>query len=247
LWWVEIEGGRIGNRAPDGPRLFDIGGRPNGAAFDENGILWIADQGLNVIRRFEPVTGRASIVADSVDGLQLGKPNDLCFDASGRLIFTCSNNARAEPVGYICRMTPDGEVKKIADGLMFPNGLALCESDRLLVAETYRQCVVWASYGEAFGSFAATPGPVGPDGMAIATDGSVFVANFGQGSISRYGPNGGLIDTLEVPGSKPTNVALDPTGILGLVVTEVESGAIFSSETLALPSLQIKGAGACST
>ncbi len=244
LWWVEIEGGRIGCLAPEGPVFFEIGGRPNGAAFDRDGILWIADQGMNAIRRFDPAMGRASNFADRVDGGPLGKPNDLCFDRVGRLVFTCSNDARIEPIGYVCRMTADGHVEKIADGLMFPNGIAFSPDGALVIAETYRQRLISGAYDDDLGtwqSLASTPGPVGPDGMAFATDGSVFVANFGQGTVTRHSPDGALISTLALPGAKPTNVALDPSGAMGLVVTEVETGALYSIATSASPLLSTRG------
>lgn len=243
LWWVEIESGRIGCLAPEGPRFFDIGGRPNGAAFDGDGILWIADQGMGAIRRFDPATAHASSCVDSVNGGPLGKPNDLCFDLDGHLVFTCSNDARTEPVGYVCRMTLGGHVEKIADGLMFPNGIAFSPDGALVIAETYRQRLISRAYDD-FGTWlalASTPGPVGPDGIAFATDRSVFVANFGQGTVTRHSPDGALISTLALPGANPTNVALDPSGAMGLVVTEVDTGSLYSIATSARPLLSTRG------
>ncbi|WP_223478513.1 SMP-30/gluconolactonase/LRE family protein [Oricola indica] len=234
LWWVEVDGGRIGCLRPDGPKFFEIGGRPNGAAFDGCGVLWIADQGRNEVRRFDTASGVASTVAGDVDGAALGMPNDLCFDLAGNLVFTCSNNARTEPVGYVCRLTPNGDVAKISDGLMFPNGIAIAPDGALVIAETYRQRLLRVPYGKTVGkldTFAATGGPVGPDGIAFASDGSLFVANFGQGSVTHHADDGSLIATLQLPGAKPTNVALDPSGTLGLVVTEAETGALYSATT----------------
>ena len=40
----------------------------------------------------------------------LFKPNDLAFDAVGNLIFTCPDDSRTEPTGYVAILKPDGLV-----------------------------------------------------------------------------------------------------------------------------------------
>ncbi|MEM1363347.1 MAG: SMP-30/gluconolactonase/LRE family protein [Pseudomonadota bacterium] len=240
LWWVEIEGGRLGCLAGTEVRFIEIGGRPNGAVFDDTGILWIADQGLNAVRRFDPTTGAHRIVADAVDDAPLGKPNDLCFDALGRLVFTCSNDARTEPVGYVCRMGSDGSVARIAGGLLFPNGIGFAPDGAMVVAETYLRRLVKGT--SSLVAWAETSGWLGPDGFAFAEDGSVFVAIFGQGIVQRFAPGGAPMGEIALPGAKPTNVALDPSGRLGLVVTEVETGAVYAVETGARPFMYPGGA-----
>ncbi len=41
-------------------------------------------------------------------------------------------------LGYVCCLAPEGTARKIADGLYFPNGLALLGGgETLVVAETY--------------------------------------------------------------------------------------------------------------
>ncbi len=54
-----------------------------------------------------------------IDGRRLGKPNDLIFDGSGNLIFTCPNDGRHEPSGYVCCLTAEGALTTLAEGLYF--------------------------------------------------------------------------------------------------------------------------------
>lgn len=46
--------------------------------------------------------------------------------------------SQAGPVGFIALVRPDGSAERVADGLRFPNGMALADSGRtLLVAESW--------------------------------------------------------------------------------------------------------------
>lgn len=235
LWWVELASGHLGVWE-DGKRgRVEVGGRPNGIAIDNAGKIWFCDQGLNAVRQHDPETGKTKIIVDHINGEPLGKPNDLVFDSKGNLLFTCSNDARTEPVGYVCCLSPEGQLTIIADGLYFPNGLALTpDGTHLVVAETYRQRLLQAVWNKEvktlaqLDELAQTSGPVGPDGMAFDNEGNLWVAVFGQSQINRFDANGNLTGILPTPGVKPTNLAFDPSGQLGLILTEVESKTLLS-------------------
>ncbi|MCR9196612.1 MAG: SMP-30/gluconolactonase/LRE family protein [Hyphomonas sp.] len=234
IWWVEIEGGCLCHLANRKVVRHTIGGRPNGAAMALDGDIWIADQGLNAIRHFRVNDGSAKTILDRVDGQRLGMPNDLTFSPDGELLFTCSNDARTSPVGYVCALSLDsGKARIIADGLYFPNGIALSpDCRRLYVAETFRQRIMVAERTNDdwsdFVPFAMVGGPIGPDGLAVCDDGAIFVALYGQGCVMKLSAQGERLETIVVPDEKPTNLALDPTGTLGLVVTLAGTGTLLA-------------------
>lgn len=64
--------------------------------------------------------------------------------------------------------------------------------------------------------------------MALDQNGNIFTAVYGSGQIKIVAPNGELINAIDLPGMNPTNCAFDPTGKLGLVVTESEKGLLLS-------------------
>jgi len=169
-------------------------------------------------------------VCSSVDGEPLYKPNDLCFDHFGNLIFTCPGDSRTEPLGYVCCLPAGGRAYKIATGLYFPNGLSFA-GEMLYIAETYRQRLWRGRWdGETWsdaGTFAAG-GPVGPDGIAFHPSGELYVAVYGQQAVKVFDASGMVLRVLETPGRNPTNVAFDQSGELGLVVTEAEQGCLWS-------------------
>lgn len=234
IWWVEIDGGCLRHLVNGKVSRHSIGGRPNGAAIAPDGDIWIADQGLNAIRRFCIRDGSVKTILDRINGQRLGMPNDLAFSPDGELLFTCSNDARTSPVGYVCALSLDsGQVRIIADGLYFPNGIALSpDCRRLYIAETFRQRILVAERTDRnwsdFAPFATVGGPIGPDGLAVCADETFFVALYGQGCVMKLSTQGELLETIVVPDEKPTNLALDPTGTLGLVVTLAGNGTLIT-------------------
>lgn len=249
LWCTEGYGGSLVRWDPDvdGFDRIEIGGIPNAIAVDSADNLWICDFEYNAVRRYDPDTGTIDTVVDSVGGEPLDKPNDLAFDAEGNLVFTCSGDPEDNPnapTQYVCCYRRDGSVEKIAEGLVFPNGLTFVAPDELVVAETYEHRLLKGRWNPESGewtnvtSWVDVGGPVGPDGMAVNADGNVCVAVFGQGAIKTVDRSGEIADAYQLAGSNPTNVAFDPAGDLGGVVTEVERG-----EMVSIPEL---GRGAAS-
>ncbi|MCV2394358.1 SMP-30/gluconolactonase/LRE family protein [Actinotalea sp. M2MS4P-6] len=162
---VELAGGTV-SRVVDGERqvLAAPGGSPNGAAFDADGMLWVANNGGNwgpnastggvagpgglrpaAIQVVAP-DGTVRDVLTEIDGRPLDSPNDVALDPRGGLWFTDpvwatrdasgSAPASASPPGSVC--FTDGErSSRCHTGMVFPNGLALTPDwSELVVGET---------------------------------------------------------------------------------------------------------------
>jgi gluconolactonase len=153
----------------------------------------------------------------------------------GTLPFTCPNEARTEPVGYVCCLASSGAARIVADGLLFANGLALLDDGRLVVAETfgYRLWIgkwdpasLTVSNGRQWIDFG---GSAEPDGMALDRSGTLHVALFGAGLIGRIDRSGRMLQPIPVPGAWPTNCCFDPRDPLRLIVTEAQTGMILEA------------------
>src|SRR5581483_6154142 len=68
LWCAEIRGGNLVRYAPSGAQRFASGGRPNGLAFDADGVAWVCDPQFNAIRCFDPRSETWTIAVDAIDG-----------------------------------------------------------------------------------------------------------------------------------------------------------------------------------
>ncbi|MBD3267066.1 SMP-30/gluconolactonase/LRE family protein [bacterium] len=235
LWFVELKGGNLVRWSIDGLHRVPTQGAPNGLAFDRQGKAWFCDSEQNAIRLYDPVEDHFDTITDSLAGQPFAKPNDLSFDSLGNLVFTNPGESRTEPTGYVCCLGLDGSLKTIADQMFFPNGLAFADEGKtLIIAETYRHRL-WKGKWDAENAewidaqpWAEVGGPIGPDGMALGRDGLLYTAVFGTGQIRVVDRSGLVSHVHDVPGQRPTNVAFDPSGNLGLVATEAENGLLLS-------------------
>jgi gluconolactonase len=235
LWCTELLGRTLVRWSKEGLQRYSTGGYANSMAFDRRGRIWMCDSEQNLIRRFSPNDEKWETMASEVDGAALQSPNDLAFDAQGNLIFTCPNFANTEPTGYVCCLKPNGTVKKIIEGLYRPNGLDFVDHGKfLVVGDTYQKKLlkgVWDDQGCAWQDpqpWAQVGGEEGPDGMAPGADGLLYVAIYGDGVVRVVDKDGKITQEYRLPGQTPTNVAIDPTGKLGIVVTETEHGQLLS-------------------
>ncbi len=238
LWFVEIRGGNLSRW--DGKELcrFGVDGTPNSAMISKDGLIWFCDSRRGEIRVFDPKAKAFKTICNStIEDWHLLRPNDLIFDAAGNLLFSDHADGREDPLSVIC-VLPKGadRAKVISSGKYFTNGLALASDAKTLIfAETYHQ-QLWTGQwdpenlqllGERHFAKAGN-GPWGPDGIAFDNHESLFAAIFNEGQINVYAKNGELISTLPCPGTRPTSCAFDPSGKLGLVITEAERGEIIS-------------------
>ena len=242
LWFVEIKGGNLSRWDGKNLNRFDVDGIPNGAMTDKEGNIWFCDSGRGEIRTFNAKNQKLKTICNrTTDGNRLKRPNDLIFDTEGNLLFSDHADGREKPVSIIC-VLPRGknEAKIISKGKYFTNGLAFrTDGKTLIFSETYRQQLwigTWNSEKLEISNeqhfVKAGNGPWGPDGIAFDEKENLYVAIFNECIINIYNKNGELTGHLDCPGSRPTSCAFDPSGKLGLVVTEAEKGQIISYPVL---------------
>jgi gluconolactonase len=238
LYFVDWEASSIVKMTPDGvaSEYFNTQGIPAGLAFHPDGSLWVADEGDNIhgLLRIAP-NGESSIVVNFYQGKPLNGANDLVFDENEIVYFSDPWGSSAEnPIGAFYRFFPDGKFEQIDAGLAFPNGVALsADGQYAYLAETYRNRILrYQINGDGTTGprehFADTAPPSGPDGMAFAANGELYVAHYGGGRVDIFDETGRQVDEIRIPGANVTNVAFGGPENKTLVVTEVETGSLYT-------------------
>jgi sugar lactone lactonase YvrE len=132
--------------------------------------------------------------------------NDIVVDGRGNAYVNCINfdfpGGEFQP-GFVLLVTPDGQVVRVAEGLAFPNGMALTPDSRtLVVAESYAEQLTAydiADDGTLAGRrvWAPTPGDH-PDGICVDADGAVWYADVGNRHCVRVREGGDVLATVDL-------------------------------------------------
>ena len=210
---VEIAAGRI-TRCWNGRKetICDIGGGPNGAAIGPDGALYVCNNGgmdparmesasgpgaRGRIERVDLSTGRFERLYESCDSIALEGPNDLVFDAEGRLWFTdlgkTHSGIRTASGLFTC--LPDGSsITAIDRHALSYNGVGLSpDGTTVYVADTHQARLYrYARKVEAQRPtwVATAPRHVAFDSLAVTAAGNVCVGTLRKGGITTVTPEG---------------------------------------------------------
>ena len=153
--------------------------------------------------------GRLSLYAD-LSRIATGTIDDMIVDGLGRayvgdLGFDLPPPPDRGPVGRIILVMPDGETRVVADGLRFPNGIAVsADNSRLVVAEMDGECLAEYDIGADSGlNFRRRFGNMkAPDGICLDHEQAVWVASFDEDAFIRLNRDGRELQRIEVPGRR---------------------------------------------
>jgi len=195
---------------------------PEGVAVDANGLVYVADTGNN---RIVQVTASGGIT----DLAQSSKPTAVAVDAGGDIFV--SEAAR------VLKISPAGLVSVLADGLNAPQGLVLTAEGDLLIAETGANVIrrltaagalttiagTGAAWFSGDGGAASAAQLNSPCGLALASDGTVWIADQGNNRIRTLTPLATAADA-----TAPITVVSAATMLPG-PISPVEIVTIFGS------------------
>jgi sugar lactone lactonase YvrE len=131
--------------------------------------------------------------------------NDIVVDGRGSIFvnnlgFAFGTGAAFAP-GSVVVVTPDGKTRQVADGLAFPNGMAVTpDNTTLLVAESYGERLTAFDISADGGltnrrTWAETPGDH-PDGICLDADGAVWYGDVGSSRCVRVREGGEVLQTV---------------------------------------------------
>lgn len=246
--FTETLANRITRIAPDGSitTYLDNTNGSNGLGFGPHGELY-------TVQVLKPQVGiihppqKAKVLVEQYEGASFGRPNDLVVTRQGGVYFTDSGGAVKpdQPVPNkpaVYHISPQGQVKRIANDIERPNGIQLSPDEKVLyVANTLGDHVL-AYDVAADGSlgprrnFARLEGvrktdtgvTSGADGLAVDSQGRVYVAS--TAGIQVFSSQGAPLGVIPLP-KAPQNLAFAGPDKKTLYV--VGRGAAYKIATLA--------------
>jgi poly(3-hydroxybutyrate) depolymerase/sugar lactone lactonase YvrE len=190
---------------------------PEGVALDRDGSLFIADTGNHRIRRMSLNGVIATVVGSAKSGFlmppdreeipavraQLAYPESIALDREGNLFIADTYNR------LVRKVSANGAIRTVAgeSELSFPTGLAVDSTGNLFVADTQNHRVRMVSadgtittvVGTGNAGFAGDGSPAilaqlsAPRGLALDSQGNLFIADAANHRVRKVAPDGKIV------------------------------------------------------
>lgn len=224
----------IGRVTPDGNAepwiTLPEGSAGNGVRFDRAGKMYVADyKGHNVLV-IDPNTKRIRVLAHQPE---MHQPNDLAIADDGTLYASDPDWNHGD--GALWKISPDGDVTRLADGMGTTNGIEVSPDGRTLyVAESRQRRVLAFDLNESGISNQRewmTFDDHSLDGMRCDIDGNLYLTRHGAGLVLKVSPQGSVLERILLPGTKPSNLCFGGPDGRTVYVTEVDTRQVWQFRT----------------
>jgi len=206
LWFSDMDAGGVFRMDSDRAlhRVFSVNGTPSGLGWLPDGALLVVSMSDQKLLRFHSTS--LTEVAD-LSRLASFRCNDMVVDDEGRAYVGTFGfdfeRLRPFAPGQIILVPPDGFPRLVADGLSFPNGMAITpDKKNLIVSETLGQCLTAFDIHPdgTLGNrrvWAALPS-LTPDGISLDAEGAIWVASPVSGAVFRVHEGGTISERVAV-------------------------------------------------
>ena len=228
LWFVDIKLGRLHRYDPARHECetLTVGGQPSFIVPGEGGKLLVGSG--HCVRPLEgDRLGPALFRLDQPDH---NRTNDATVDVSGRLWLGTMDDREEIPTGAVY-CYDRGNLTKTGWEAVATNGPAICGSGNWLYHVDSGQRTIWrvpfeggvlASSGEVFVRLEEDEGY--PDGVVVDSENCLWVALWDGWGVRRYGPDGTLLQHVDLPCARATKVAFGGADLRTAFVTTARVG-----------------------
>jgi xylono-1,5-lactonase len=227
VYFSDLSGGGYHRCAPDGtvdtvlPDRLWIGG----AVLDESG--WVICSGKGGLIAVHPESGETHDILTELNGVPIIAVNDIEADGRGGLFggtvdfAAVFERGEAPSGGQFFHLSATGEVRILHDGFVVSNGIGFSpDGTRLYHSESTKGIWVYTLDGDGMpGAPALFVAIEDSDGLAVDSEGGVWVCCWQSAEIRRYLPNGALDRTITLPFPHLVSLAFGGPDMSDLYVT----------------------------
>jgi len=228
LYWIDIEGACVHRLIPETGEVktWQVDFPITALARQADG-KWItaAKTGLYF---WDQKTNKSTFIVDPVADIPNVRFNDGAVDRQGRfLIGTINEKDFAAPDGALYRLDGDSNIHQLDTGLAVANGIGFSPDGKIIyVTDMFHSRILAYDYDTAHGlvsnrrDFVTVPTDQGwPDGLIVDEEGCVWSAHWAGWKITRYDPDGKIIQQIEMPVANPTCLAFAGKNLDELYIT----------------------------
>ncbi len=184
------------------------------------GFLFVDEDG-SVRELAQPEAGRTDV-----------RMNDGACDPQGRFWAGTMAYDETPGAGALHRLELDGSCTTVLTGLTIANGIGWSgDGSTMYLNDSGTGCVEAFQFDSDSGAITERrtlvhsdrPGVV-PDGLTVDEEDGIWVALWGGGAVNRYGPDGSLLASLELPVERPTSCAFGGPDRTTLFITTAREG-----------------------
>jgi gluconolactonase len=145
---------------------------------------------------------------------------------AGALCFRALAGEEPRP-GRLIELTPDGEERVLSEEVTWPNGIG-CSADggTVYMSDYARQAVLAVSRGAKAGGatevFASSPRG-SADGLALDSEGGVWIALGEGGGVARFDPEGSLAELVELPAGFVSSLCFGGADMRDVLITTADN------------------------
>ena len=230
LYWLDIKGRKIFRLSEDGelsqwPTPFRVGSIAPRAS---GGFIAGTDQGIAEI---DLTAGRLQILFNPEENLPSNRFNDGKVDRSGRFWAGTMDDSELEASGTLYRFDSDLNWSAVDRDYKVTNGPAFSPDGRLMYHNDSARQVTYAFDLDSGGNAANrrtflqfSEGDGYPDGMTVDAQGCLWIAFWDGTCLRRFSPEAELLETVEMPVSRPTSCAFGGPNLDRLYITSASIG-----------------------
>ncbi len=233
LYWVDILSNMLYayNPATGENRGYNVGQHVGTVVPRASGGLMLAL--YNGFAAFDPDSGKLTLIADPEADLPDNRFNDGKCDPAGRFWAGSMAYANQSTQGSLYRLDTDLTVHKMLGDIAISNGIVWSlDNKTMYYIDSNAYNVRAFDYDLASGNLANERVVVRvaknmglPDGMAIDSEGMLWVGHFGGSCVRRWNPNSGaVLDQIDLPAANITACAFGGDDLSTLYITSAAVG-----------------------